>query len=190
MNKPLTQAAWHALAMDKECRPKCARSLPNWLADASVPPMSSNAPRTRPKPRAAKIREQVELITQAAARETAAGDAFKSLSGRDYRNAKTIDDMKDTTVAKKRRIDGLERDLHIANSQKEALEDRLRTCLQKERKMLDTIRERDERIVDLLKKQEESDAIIASLHERMYAATKEKVGDTCSPVPQHCPYSP
>lgn len=190
MTNPLTQAAWHALAMDKECRPKCARSLPNWLAGGSASPMSSNAPRTRPKPRAAKIREELELIAQATARETAAGDAFKSLSGKDHRNAKTIDEMKDTLVAKKRRINSLERDLHIANSQKEALEDRLRTCLQKERKMLDTIRERDERIADLHKKQEESDAIIASLHERIYVATKDEAGDTRSPVPQHCPYSP
>ena len=58
--------------------------------------------------------------------------------------------------------------------------------------MLGVIREREERIGNLLEKQAESDAIIASLKEDMMKREMEgnPQEDDVSSYPQHCPYSP
>lgn len=181
---------------EKRCEQKSSRILPAWLFEENSETgknNSRNMPRKKPKPKNAKIRERIAAIEKGE-EDTDLGkkESLHTTNAVEYKNKKEMKAGTEVYDDKKRGIEEVEMELEKIKKQKKALEDEMFVRLKEEKRMLGVIREREERIGNLLEKQAESDAIIASLKEDKMKREMEgnPQEDDVSSYPQHCPYSP
>ena len=182
--------------MQKECMAKSARVIPAWLLEQ--PSSASDAAtvtvkRPLPKSKAQKIRENVAALTNVVVVKKSTGkEASEVLSGKDNSSDETIKNLNEMLSEKKRKLEEVEIDLETKKIQTRILEDEVAKRMKEERKMLDMLRARDARIQELIDKKAESDAMIASLQEKMRDKEREENPDEEDTAwyPQHCPYSP
>jgi len=181
---------------EKRCEQKSSRILPAWLFEENSETgknNSRNMPRKKPKPKNAKIRERIAAIEERQEdTDLRQKESLHTTNAVEYKNKKEMKAGTEVYDDKKRGIEEVEMELEKIKKQKKALEDEMFVRLKEEKRMLGVIREREERIGNLLEKQAESDAIIASLKEDKMKREMEgnPQEDDVSSYPQHCPYSP